>query len=81
VIFREHRGDHAASLATLVELANDGDALLDHLRKLAAPWPTFPPVTPETVRLVPYVAGVRLVTLDDYGVVGYLDDTKKEAAR
>lgn len=76
--FREHRGSLAESMETVVVLA-DHEALLDHIRKLAEPWPTFPPVSPETVHIKPYGPDKRIdwdthiVTLDGYGVLGFTD--------
>ncbi len=79
--FREHRGGLEDSMATTVEI--DGmDGLLSHIRKLAEPWPTFPPVTSQTVHIEPY-GGVdqrtgwdtHIVTLDGYGVLGFTDQT------
>ena len=76
--FREHRGSLADSMETTVNVA-DHSALLDHIRKLAQAWPTFPPVTPETVHIKPYGWDERIgwdthiVTLDGYGVLGYTD--------
>jgi hypothetical protein len=63
-------------MTTVVELA-DPTALLDHIRKLAEPWPTFPAVTRETVHIHPYGYDPRIgwdthmVTLDGYGVLGF----------
>jgi hypothetical protein len=73
VFFREHRGSHVESLKTLIELPDTWEALLAHLRMLAEPWPTMPPITLQTVHVVPYYAGRQLVTLDGYGVLGYLE--------
>lgn len=76
--FREHRRLLDESMETVVELA-DYNALLDHLRKSAAHWPTHPPVTAETVRIEPYGRDERIgwdthiVTLKDYGVLGFTD--------
>ena len=77
--FREQRGGYDDSMATSVEV-DDFDGLLAHIRKLAEPWPTFPPVTRETVHIKPY-SGVdprngwntHIVTLDAYGVLGFTD--------
>lgn len=76
--FREHRGDLAESMETVVELP-DHAALLEHIRKLAEPWPTFPSVTAETVHIEPCGRDERIgwnthiVTLDGYGVLGFTD--------
>ena len=79
--FREHRGGLAESMQTQVELA-DRAALLEHIRKLAEPWPTFPPVTEETVRVEPYYLErddrtgweqTGIVMLEGYGVLGFTD--------
>ena len=76
--FREHRGGLDESMATLVEVP-DRAALLEYLRKLAEPWPTFPPISSETVHIEPYIWDSRIgwnthiVTLDGYGVVGFTD--------
>lgn len=76
--FREHRGGLSESMKTIIEVA-DQAALLDHIRKLAQPWPTFPPVTPKTVHIKPYGWDGRIgwetyiVTLDGYGVLGFTD--------
>jgi hypothetical protein len=76
--FREHRGSLADSMKTVVEVA-DHESLLEHIRRLAQPWPTFPPVTVETVHIRPYGWDERIqwdthiVTLDGYGVLGFTD--------
>lgn len=78
--FREHRGSLADSMTTVVEV--DGfDGLLAHIRKLAEPWPTFPPVSVETVTVTQFIPGdsidprtgwdTHIVTLNDYGVLGF----------
>jgi len=78
VKFREHCGGLAESMETVVEVSDHG-ALLEHIRKLAEPWPTFPPVTPETVHIKPYGRDDRIgwnthiVTVDGYGVLGFTD--------
>lgn len=77
--FREHRGNLADSMATAVEVASF-DELLAHIRKLAEPWPTFPPVTAWTVHVARY-SGIdsrtgwdtHIITLDAYGVLGFTD--------
>lgn len=73
--FREHRRDMAESMATLVEI--DGfDGLLKHLRTLAEPWPTFPPITSNTVHFARHFGigpSAYIVTLDGYGVLGFTD--------
>ncbi len=77
--FREHRGGLAESMETVVNVAHHV-ALLDHIRKLAKPWPIFPPVTPETVHIKPYGWDGRIgwdthiVVLDGYGVLGFTDE-------
>ncbi|MFZ2509085.1 MAG: hypothetical protein WAW79_11515 [Steroidobacteraceae bacterium] len=76
--FREHRGSLDNSMETVVELA-DHAALMDHLRALAKPWPTFPPINEKTVSVVPYCRDERIgwdthiVRLVGYGVLGYTD--------
>jgi hypothetical protein len=79
VKFREHRGGLSESMKTVVEVA-DHAALLEHIRrKFAEHWPTFPPVTAETVHIKPYCYDERIewnshiVTLDGYGVLGFTD--------
>ncbi len=76
VKFIEHKGGGGASgaMQPIVELA-DRAALLEHIRKLAEPWPTFPPVTADAVHVLPCgpPACVFVVTLDGYGVLGYTD--------
>jgi hypothetical protein len=75
--FREHRGSRAASMETLVELPNDFDALLVHLRKITSPWPTMPPLNAQTVRLLDgYATGEKLVHVQRYGVIGYIEGGK-----
>jgi hypothetical protein len=65
-------------METVVEV--DGRAgLLEHLRKLLAPYPTAPPVTDATVRVKAYCYDPRIewhtymVILQDYGPIGYTD--------
>jgi hypothetical protein len=71
-------------MATMVEVA-DHAALLDHIRTLAEPWPTFPPMTSETVHIKPYGRDERtgwdtyIVTLDGYGVLGFTDGREDRA--
>lgn len=79
VKFREHRGSLAESMKTEVDVEGL-DGLLAHIRKLAEPWPTFPPVTSETVRVSPYgfVTGWHIVTLDGYGVLGFTDSAGEQ---
>jgi hypothetical protein len=76
--FREHKGSLSESMKTVVEVA-DHTALLEHIRALAAPWPTFPPVSADTVHIERHCYDERIewdnyiVTLDGYGVLGYTD--------
>lgn len=78
--FRQHYGRTIDdSMETVVEVA-DYAALLDHLRALAAPWPTFPPINEKTISIKKYWRDERIgwldqhiVTLVDYGVLGYTD--------
>ncbi len=76
--YREHRGGLSESMETVVEVS-DREALLEHIRKVAQAWPTFPPVTTETVHIRPYGWDERIgwdthiVTLDGYGVLGFTD--------
>jgi hypothetical protein len=72
MIFREHRGALADSIASRVELPDSLDALIDHMRKLAEPWPTMPPITRETVSVERWHDDIALVVLNDYGVFGYV---------
>lgn len=81
--FRQHRGGFDESMATYVDLA-DRAALLDHMRKLLAPYPTAPPVTEETVEIKPYYGidkrngwDTHIVILKDYGPFGFTDSTGK----
>jgi hypothetical protein len=71
-MFREHRGNLADSMATLMQLPDSFDALIDHMRKLAEPWPTMPPITRDTVR-IEWRPSDFLVTLENYGVFGYIE--------
>jgi hypothetical protein len=75
MLFREHRGSLADSMATQVELPDDLDALIAHMRKLAEPWPTMPPISRDTVRVERWHDDTSLVLLDHYGVFGYIDRT------
>lgn len=70
--FREYRR------AKVVEI--DGfDGLLAHIRTLAEPWPTFPPITSDTVHIRPYLDEPEyIVTLDGYGVLGFTDSTGEQ---
>ena len=76
--FREHRGGLGESMKTVVEVA-DFAALLTHMRKLAQPWPTMPPINATTVHIIPYLYDARigwdtyLVRLDGYGPFGFTD--------
>ncbi len=69
--FREHRFSLADSLETQVEIT-DLDDLLRHLRTIVEPWPTVPPINEKTVHIKPYYDDDQIVTLDDYGVLGFL---------
>ncbi len=81
--FREHRLPVENSAETIVELPRDRGALIEHLKALLAPWPSAPPVTRETVVVEPYYPETAdnrpeffldyLVSLKDYGVMGYTD--------
>lgn len=73
--FREHRRDMAESMATAVEV-NGLEGLVTYIRILAEPWPTFPPVTPDTIHFARYSGiGINtyIVTLEGYGVLGFTD--------
>jgi hypothetical protein len=77
--FREHRGGFEDSMSTTVEVS-DRAALMAHFRKLAEPWPTFPPITDDTVHIESYYGiderngwDTHIVTLDGYGVLGFTD--------
>ena len=76
--FREHRGGLASSLETVVTLRNK-QALIDHVRKILDAYPGAPPVTPQTLHCRHLVFDPRsgwdtyLITLDDYGVLGFTD--------
>ena len=75
--FREHRYSRADSFTTQVEVA-DFNALLAHLRKLAEPWPTMPPINESTVRVVDYLDGQRIVILNGYGPMGFVWDEERK---
>lgn len=74
--FREHRGSLADSMATEAEVA-DHATLVAHIAALFVDMPVT--VTAEALHVAPYAFDKRtgwnthLVTLDDYGVVGFTD--------
>jgi hypothetical protein len=76
--FRQHRRLLDESMETVVELA-DHAALMEHIRGIARHWPSFPPVTDETVHIEPFGRDERIgwdahvVRLDGYGVLGFTD--------
>ena len=80
--FRQHRGGLAESMETVVEIKNR-DELVGYLRGILWQWPTAPPVSDETIEVRPYADGggddrigwkkVYIVTLKDYGVLGWTD--------
>jgi hypothetical protein len=77
--FREHRGGLAESLETTVML-DDRAALLAHLARLLADYPTAAPLVSEkTVHVKHLIYDNRcdwdtyIVTVDDYGVMGFTD--------
>ncbi len=79
--FREHRRTLEESLTTMVELGSL-EALMTHLQKFAEPWPTFPKIDASTVTFIANGTDSRLpdwrntyiVTLKNYGVLGYLGE-------
>jgi hypothetical protein len=73
--FREHKGGLDESMDTVVEVA-DRDALVQHVRKLMAPWGFE--LDDSKLKVKPYAKDDRigwpdthLVTLEGYGVLGY----------
>jgi hypothetical protein len=72
MIFRERRFNQADELVTLVELPDSLDALVDHMRKITAMWPTMPPITRDTIKIEDRATDF-LVILAGYGVFGYID--------
>ena len=76
--FREHRGGLTESMETTVDLP-DYPALIAHLRKLAQPWQTMPPIDATTVYIKHYGYDKRIgwdthiVMLDGYGALGFTD--------
>ena len=74
--FREHRGGLAASMETVVWITNR-DMLIEHIRKLLAPFDIV--VASEDVTIAPYGFDERIgwdthiVTIKDHGVVGFTD--------
>jgi hypothetical protein len=72
--FREHRGSLADSLATTVTVTSRAE-LIAHVARLLDPIP----VTSEQLGVAPYCFDARIgwethiVTLRDYGVVGFTD--------
>jgi hypothetical protein len=73
--FREHRGSREEASKTRVELA-DRAALLEHIRKIAEPWPTIALVTESTVHVKPYHDGEQIGTLDGYGLLGFIEESE-----
>lgn len=78
ILFREHRGAYAESMATQVELA-DYHALLVHVAKLLQAWGPIPLGT--RLNVEPYSKDDRdsrwadtfVVTVPGYGVVGFVN--------
>lgn len=73
MMFKERRGNQADELATLVQLPDSFDALIDHMRKISEPWPTMPPINRDTVQIQDRVGADFLVLLEGYGVFGYIE--------
>lgn len=80
--FREHRGGFAESMDTVVELP-DRAALARHVNRLLSSFGNYD-VGPEDLVVTQYVPGnsrdhrngwedVHIVTLADYGVLGFTD--------
>lgn len=77
MIFREHRASYVEALKTQVVLPDKHAALIEHLQKIEPR--TLPPITAQTVTIVPYATGKSLVLLDGFGILGYLSEGKLDA--
>jgi hypothetical protein len=79
--YRQHRGSLADSMATVVEV--EGRAgLIAQLRKELAPWATMDEFPDKAVHIDLYFGdddrigwkNVGIVTLDGYGVIGFVEN-------
>jgi hypothetical protein len=79
--FQEYRPSINSEPAPKVEVT-DREGLLTHLRQILAPYPTAPPVRPDTVQVVPYLfdsatgTHIHMVRLHDYGLIGTLESPR-----